>query len=135
MADCCDPLVRTRKMVALAQACSVSIDQAIKVALLNIGGTVVDVKLKGKPEKVHWRIKLVTADGPVKVYIDGRSGDILEAWSEGSLPLPDDRVVPKEVTLGHPQELESAPHYVLVLPVGAISVGNKHYSKGARLDQ
>jgi uncharacterized membrane protein YkoI len=104
-----DPLKRTKKMVALADACSISINQAIAVALVRIGGTVVDVKLKGKPEKVHWRIKLLTADGPVKVYIDGRSGEILEAWSEGSLPLPDDRVVPKEVMVGHTQELESTP--------------------------
>jgi uncharacterized membrane protein YkoI len=104
-----DPLKRTKKMVALADACSISINQAIAVALVRIGGTVVDVKLKGKPEKVHWRIKLLTADGPVKVYIDGRSGEILEAWSEGSLPLPDDRVVPKEVMVGHTQDLESLP--------------------------
>ena len=109
MRDSHDPLARTKKMVALAHACSVSINQAIAVALVRIGGTVVDVKLKGKPEKVHWRIKLLTADGPVKVYIDGRSGEILEAWCEGSLPAPDDRVGPKDVTLGDPQELESAP--------------------------
>ena len=104
-----DPLARTKKLVALAHACSVTINQAIAVALVRIGGTVVGVKLKGKPEKVHWRIKLLTADGPIKVYIDGRSGEILEAWSEGSLPLPDDRVVPKEVTVNYTQELESAP--------------------------
>jgi hypothetical protein len=109
MTDCYDPLAQTKKMVALAHACSVPIDQAIKVALMSIGGTVVDAKLKGKPEKVHWRIKLLTAEGPVKVYIDGHSGEILEAWSEGSLPLPDDRVPPKEVMVAQTQELESAP--------------------------
>ena len=109
MSDSDDLLARTKKMIVLARVCSVPIDQAIKVALMSIGGTVVDAKLKGKPEKVHWRIKLLTAEGPVKVYIDGRSGEITEAWSEGSLPLPDDRVVPKEVMIGHTQELESAP--------------------------
>lgn len=109
MRDSHDPLARTKKMVALAHACSVSINQAIAVALVRVGGTVVDVKLKGKPEKVHWRIKLLTADGPVKVYIDGRSGEILEAWCEGSLPAPDDRVVPTDVMVGHTQDLESAP--------------------------
>jgi hypothetical protein len=109
MKDSHDPLARTKKMVTLAHACSVSINQAITVALVRIGGTVVDAKLKGKPEKVHWRIKLLTAEGPVKVYIDGRSGEILEAWTEGSLPLPDERVVPKEVMVNHTQDLESAP--------------------------
>ena len=88
-----DPIVRTKKTVALAKVASVSIDQAIKVALMSIGGTVVDAKLKGKPENVHWRIKVLTEEGTIKVYIDGRYGTILEAWSEGSLPLPDDRVV------------------------------------------
>jgi uncharacterized membrane protein YkoI len=101
MSNSHDALVRTKKMVALAHACSVSIDQAVKVALMSIGGTVVDAKLKGKPEKVHWRIKVLTAEGPVKVYVDGRSGEILEAWSEGSVPLVDDRVLPKEVLVGH----------------------------------
>jgi hypothetical protein len=101
MSNSHDALLRTKNMVALAHACSVSIDQAVKVALMSIGGTVVDAKLKGKPEKVHWRIKVLTAEGPVKVYVDGRSGEILEAWSEGSVPLVDDRVLPKEVMVGH----------------------------------
>lgn len=104
MRDYGDPLARTKKMVALAHACSISIDQAVKVALMSIGGTVVDAKMKGKPEKVHWRIKLLTAEGPVKVYVDGRSGELLEAWSEESVPLPDDRVPPKEVMAKHTQE-------------------------------
>jgi uncharacterized membrane protein YkoI len=109
MRDSDDPLARTRKMVTLAHACSISITQAIAVVLVRIGGTVVDAKLKGKPEKVHWRIKLLTAEGPVKVYVDGRTGEILEAWSEGTLPRLDDRVAPKEVMAGHTQDLESAP--------------------------
>jgi uncharacterized membrane protein YkoI len=104
-----DPLARTKKMVALALACSISIDQAIKVALMNVGGTVVDAKLKGKPDKVHWRIKLLTAEGPVKVYIDARSGEFLEAWSEGTFPLADERVGQKELLVGHTETLESAP--------------------------
>jgi uncharacterized membrane protein YkoI len=104
-----DPVARTKKMVILARECSVSITQAIAVVLVRIGGTVVDAKLKGKPEKVHWRIKLLTAEGPVKVYVDGRTGEILEAWSEGTLPSPDDRAVPKDVMVGHTQDFESAP--------------------------
>src|SRR5512147_2866386 len=100
-----DPIARTKKMVILARECSVSITQAIAVVLVRIGGTVVDAKLKGKPEKVHWRIKLLTAEGPVKVYVDGRTGEILEAWSEGSLPLADERVVPTDVMAGHTQDL------------------------------
>ena len=104
-----DPHARTKKMLALALASSITIDQAIKVARMNIGGTVVDAKLKGKPEKVHWRIKLLTAEGPVKVYIDARSGEILEAWAEGSSPLTDEGVGPKELLVDHTETIESAP--------------------------
>ena len=104
-----DPLARTKKMVALALACSISIDQAIKVALMNVRGTVVDAKLKGKPGKVHWRLKLLTTEGPVKVYIDARSGEFLEAWSEDSIPLADERVGQKELLVSHTETLESAP--------------------------
>ena len=104
-----DPIARTKKMVILARECSVSITQAIAVVLVRIGGTVVDAKLKGKPEKVHWRIKLLTAEGPVKVYVDGRTGEILEACAEGSLPSADERVSPKELVAGHTEELESTP--------------------------
>ena len=92
-----DPFIQHTKTVALAKTSSVSIHQAITVVLMSIGGTVVDAKLKGKPDNAHWRIKVLTAEGTVKVYIDGRSGDILEAWSEGSLPLPDDTVLPQDV--------------------------------------
>jgi len=109
MRDSCDPLVQTKKMVALAHACSISINQAVNIALTSIGGTVVDAKLKGKPDKVHWKIKVLTAEGLIKVYIDGRSGEMLEAWCEGSLSSPSNRVLPKEVMAGHTQELESAP--------------------------
>ena len=104
-----DLLARAKKTVALAKASSVSIDQAVKVALMRIGGTVVDAKLKGKPENVYWRIKLLTAEGRVKLYIDGHSSEILEAWSDGSGPLTDDRDVATEVLLGRTQSLGSAP--------------------------
>ena len=87
MNDSHDLLGRTKKTVALAHACSVSIDQAIRTAQRVIGGVVVDAKLKGKPEHVLWRIKLLTAEGCVKVYIDARSGEILEAWAAETLVL------------------------------------------------
>ncbi len=94
-----DPFVQHTKTLALAKASSVSINQAINVVLMSIRGTVVDAKLKGKPGNVHWRIKVLTAEGIVKVYIDGHSGDILEAWSEGSLSLPDDTILPQNLLL------------------------------------
>jgi len=93
-----DPLVQEEKTVALARASSVSIGQAIKVALKSIGGTAVDAKLKGKPGNVRWRIKVLSAEGTVKVYIDGRSGVVLES-----------RVLPKSLMIDRTQNLESLP--------------------------
>ena len=104
-----DRLVRTKKTAALVNACSVSIEQAVRVALASIGGTVVDAKLKEKNNQVAWRIKLLTADGRVKMYIDGRSGSILEAKREEPLTAPDGIVIPEVLVQGHMLPLESAP--------------------------
>jgi uncharacterized membrane protein YkoI len=104
-----DRLVQAKKTAALVNACSVSIEQAVRVALTSIGGTVVDAKLKEKDEQVVWRIKLMTAGGRVKMYIDGRSGSILEAKAEKPIATPDGRVVPEVMMAGHTQNLESAP--------------------------
>lgn len=84
-----DRLIQAKKTAALVKACSVSIEQAVRVALTTIGGTVVDAKLKEKDEQVVWRIKLMTAEGRVKMYIDGRSGGILEAKAQRPFAEPD----------------------------------------------
>jgi len=47
-----DRLSKAKKTAALVNACSVSIEQAIRVVLTSIGGTVVDAKLKEKNEQV-----------------------------------------------------------------------------------
>ena len=104
-----DRLVRTKKTAALVNACSISIEQAVRVALTSVGGTVVDAKLKKKDERVVWRIKLLTEDGRLKMYIDGRSGCILEAKREESTTVPDGIMVPEVVVPDRLQTLESAP--------------------------
>jgi uncharacterized membrane protein YkoI len=102
-------LIQAKKTAALVSACSISIEQAVRVALASIGGTVVDAKLKEKNNQVAWRIKLLTAGGRVKMYIDGRSGSILEAKREELLTAPDGIVIPEVVVLDGMQTLESAP--------------------------
>ena len=104
-----DRLSQAKKTAALVNACSVSIEQAVRVALTNIGGTVIDAKLKEKDEQVVWRIKLMTAGGRVKMHIDGRSGSILEAKREESPAAPDGIMIPEVVVAGPMQILESAP--------------------------
>ena len=72
-------LTRLRKTIGLAGTCSTSIDQAIGVAVSLIGGMVYDVRLKEANDRPVWRIKLLRSGEEVKVYVDARSGHILEA--------------------------------------------------------
>jgi uncharacterized membrane protein YkoI len=102
-------LIQARKTAALVDACSVSVEEAVRVAGTSIGGTVVDAKLKEKDGRVVWRIKLLTAEGRVKIYIDGHSGSILEAKREEPLTASDGMVTPEVVVVGPMQTLESAP--------------------------
>ena len=89
-------------------ACTVSIDQAVKVALMGIGGTVIDAKLKEKEEQVVWRSKLLTVGGPVKMYIDGCSGRILET-KQKRLTAPDRMLIPEVVVADRLQNPELVP--------------------------
>ena len=76
-----DRLMEAKRTVALVSSSSLSIEQAVNVALTSIRGTVFDAKLKKVDGQVVWRVKLLTADGRVKMYIDGRSGRVLEAMA------------------------------------------------------
>jgi len=104
-----DRLSQAEKTAALVNACSVSIEQAVRVALTSVAGTVVDAKLKEKDEQVVWRIKLLTARGRVKMHIDGRSGNILKAKREESPTVPDGLMIPEVAVAGPMQTLQSAP--------------------------
>jgi uncharacterized membrane protein YkoI len=104
-----DRVIQAKKTAALVSACSISIEQAVRVALASMGGTVVDAKLKEKNNQVAWRIKLLTADGRVKMYIDGRFGSILEAKREETHTAPNGIVFPEVVVPDPTQTLESAP--------------------------
>ncbi len=102
-----DREIKADKIAALVNACSISIEQAIRLVLTSIGGTVVDAKLKERHEQVMWRIKLLTAEGRVKVYIDGRSGSILEAKREERPAGTNNLVIPTVIGAKHLQHLES----------------------------
>jgi len=65
------------RMAQLIKASSVSIEQAIRVASEAQPGTVVEAKLKRKLKKVAWKVRVQTAHGQVRIYIDGSSGAIL----------------------------------------------------------
>jgi uncharacterized membrane protein YkoI len=82
MKDNHDRLKKAKRTVALVHASSISIERAINVALSSIGGTVFDAHLKEVDGQVVWRVKLLTSEGRVKMYIDGHSGRVLAAKVE-----------------------------------------------------
>src|SRR5262249_45175665 len=77
-----DRLMEAKKTVALVNACTVPVEQAITAALDKIGGTVFEAKLKEIDLRIVWRVKLLAAGQRIKVYIDGRSGLLLDAKAE-----------------------------------------------------
>ena len=83
-----DRLIRAKRTVDLVRTCSVSIDKAITVAVSSVGGTVFDVKVKEMNQQTVWRVKLLRSGERVKVYVDAKSGKILEARAEIAVAKP-----------------------------------------------
>ena len=77
-----EKLMRVKRTVNLVSSCTISIDQAIAVALDGVGGTIFDVKVKEMNQQVVWRVKLLRSGERVKVYVDAGSGKIIEAKAE-----------------------------------------------------
>jgi uncharacterized membrane protein YkoI len=71
--------MKPKRAADLVNSCTISIDQAIAIALASIGGSVFDVKVKEMNQQVVWRVKLLRGDERVKVYVDAGSGKIIEA--------------------------------------------------------
>jgi uncharacterized membrane protein YkoI len=87
-----DRLVQAKRTVELVRAASVSVDKAISIASSSVGGTVFDVKLKKVDQQVMWRVKLLRDGARVKVFIDSRSGLVLEAKAEIAVAEPHDGI-------------------------------------------
>lgn len=100
-----DRLMETKKAVMLVRACSISIDQAINVAVSTIGGTVFDAKLKEVERQVVWRVKLLADGRRIKMYIDARSGRVIEAKAEITVVEPYQGVSPNAAPSGSPVSL------------------------------
>lgn len=102
-----DPVMKAKKVAAMVKASSITIDQAVHVALTSISGTVIDAKLKEKDRRVVWRVKILTPEGRVKVLIDGRSGKLLEAFAETASPNGEEIARPEPLTPTFPSHTES----------------------------
>ncbi|NWF73879.1 MAG: PepSY domain-containing protein [Nitrospirae bacterium] len=105
----CDRLLEAKKAMALVNACSVPIDQAIKVALSSVGGMVFDALLKEVDQHVVWRVKLLTGGGRVKMYIDARSGHVLEAKAEITVDESYQSMPPEGARPNYLSPLKSVP--------------------------
>lgn len=82
MKDDIDRLMQAKRTVALVNASSVSIEQAIGAAVSRVGGTVFEAKLKESERQPVWKVKLVAGGRRIKVYVDARSGHIMNAKAE-----------------------------------------------------
>lgn len=65
-------------MVGMAMAANVTIDQAIKTALENFPGKVIEAELEKRQGKTAWEVEIVTAEQTIMVvHIDAESGSVL----------------------------------------------------------
>jgi len=65
-------------LVQLAQAKPVSADDAAATVRAQVGGRILDVRLRSKARRKVWRVKVLLPGGRVRVYrVDARTGRIL----------------------------------------------------------
>src|SRR5512147_156936 len=66
------------QVIAMAQAAKVTIDQAIKTALDNFPGKVIEAELEKKRDKTVWEVEILTAEQIIKVVrVDAESGSVV----------------------------------------------------------
>jgi len=70
--------VETNQDLAMAKSAKITIDEAIKTALENFSGKVVEAELEMKQGKAVWEIEIMTADqGIMEVHVDAASGSVI----------------------------------------------------------
>lgn len=68
----------TTQVVAMAQTATVSIEQAIKTAVENFPGKVVEAELGQRHGKTAWEVEILTSEqGVMVVRIDAESGSVI----------------------------------------------------------
>ena len=67
-----------KEVVAMAMAAKITIDQAIKTALENFPGKVIEAELEKKHDKAIWEVEILTAEqGIMEVHVDAESGSVI----------------------------------------------------------
>jgi uncharacterized membrane protein YkoI len=64
--------------VVMAMAAKITIEEAMKTALENFPGKVVEAELEKKQDKTVWEVEILTAErGIMSVYIDADTGSVI----------------------------------------------------------
>ena len=68
-----------KQVVGMAMAATVTIDQAIKTALENFPGKIIEAELEKEHGKTVWKVEIVTAEQQIMVVqIDAESGSVID---------------------------------------------------------
>lgn len=68
----------TQDIVAMATSAKITIEEAMKTALENFPGKVIEVELEKKQGKTAWEVEILTSEqGIMKVYVDADSGSVM----------------------------------------------------------
>jgi uncharacterized membrane protein YkoI len=71
-------------IATLAKDATVTIEQAIKTAVEQVPGTVVEAELEKKHGKTIWEVEVLGADGKVtEVHIDAAAGTVIDTEAKG----------------------------------------------------
>lgn len=64
--------------IVMAMSAKITIDEAIKTALENFPGKVIEAELEKKHGKTVWDVEILTADrGIMEIHIDAASGSVI----------------------------------------------------------
>ncbi|TAJ08342.1 MAG: hypothetical protein EPO61_09555 [Nitrospirae bacterium] len=73
-----DKQEENKQVVAMATVATVTVEQAIKTALENFPGKVIEAELGKKQDKTVWEVEILTAEqGLMVVHIDAGSGLVI----------------------------------------------------------
>jgi uncharacterized membrane protein YkoI len=68
----------TQDIVAMATSAKITIEEAMKTALENFPGKVIEAELEKKQGKTAWEVEILTSEqGIMKVYVDADSGSVM----------------------------------------------------------
>jgi len=89
-----DKQEENRQVVAMAMVATVPIEQAIKTALENFPGKVIEAELEKKQDKTVWEVEILTAEqGLMVVHVDAASGSVINTEEKlaGKKPVSEEK--------------------------------------------